>query len=81
MAKPANVKVIADGKLVFSDTVQPNDVSQFDAQDSFEITSSASSALVLELNGQTMPPIGAPGQPGSVTLTRNDLNSATGGSH
>ena len=81
VAKPANVKVIADGKLVFSDTVQPNDVSQFDAQDSFEITSSESSALVLELNGQTVPPIGAPGQPGSVTLTRNDLNSATGGSH
>jgi len=81
VAKPAHVQVIADGKIVFSDTVQPNDVSQFDAQDSFEITSSESSALMLELNGQTMPPIAAPGQPGSVTLTRNDLNSATGGSH
>jgi cytoskeletal protein RodZ len=79
--KPANVKVIADGKVVFDDTVQPYDVSQFEAQDSFEITSSESSALLLELNGQTMPPIGAPGQPGSVALTRNDLNSATGGSH
>jgi transcriptional regulator with XRE-family HTH domain len=80
-AKPASVKVIADGKVVFDDTVQPNDVSQFDAHDSFEITSSESSALLLELNGQTVPPIGAPGQPGSVTLTRNNLNSATGGSH
>ncbi len=80
-AKPANVKVIADGKVVFDDTVRPNDVKQFDAQDTFEITSSESSALLLELNGQTMPPMGAPGQPGSVTLTRNDLNSATGGSH
>jgi cytoskeletal protein RodZ len=80
-AKPTNVKVIADGKVVFDDTVEPNDVSQFEAQDSFEIRSSESSALLLELNGQTMPPIGAPGQPGSVTLTRHDLSSATGGSH
>ena len=80
-AKPANVRVIADGRVVFEDAVQPNDVKQFDAQDSFEITSSDSGALLLELNGQTMPPIGSPGQPGSVRLTRNDLNSAKGGAH
>jgi hypothetical protein len=79
--KPADVKVIADGRVVFEETVQPNDVKQFDAKDAFEITSSESSALVLELNGRTLPPMGASGQPGIVTLTRNDLNSPTGGSH
>jgi transcriptional regulator with XRE-family HTH domain len=79
--KPADVKVIADGKVVFDGAVQVDDVKQFDAQYNFEITSSESSALLLELNGHAMPPIGTPGQPGSVTLTRNDLKPAAGGSH
>ncbi len=80
-ARPAEVKVIADGKVVFEGAVQVNDVKQFDARDNFEITSSESSALLLELNGQAMPAIGTPGQPGSVTLTRADLNATPGGSH
>ena len=79
--KPADVKVIADGKVIFAGAVQPDDVKQFEARDTFEITSSESSALVLELNGQAVPPIGTPGQPGSVTLTRNDLIATSGGSH
>jgi len=79
--KPADVKVIADGKVIFDGSVQVDDVKQFDAQYNFEITSSESSAVSLELNGQTVPPMGTPGQPGNVTLTRNDLKPAAGGSH
>jgi len=79
--KPANVKVIADGNVVFDGPVQINDVKQFQASNQFQVTSSESSAVLLELNGQTIPPIGTPGQPGSVTLTRSDLTSATGASH
>lgn len=80
-AKQSDVKVIADGKVVFDGLVQPGDVKQFDAQDNFEITSSESSALSLELNGQTMALMGTPGQPGSVALTRNNLKPVAGGSH
>jgi cytoskeletal protein RodZ len=79
--KPANVKVVADGNVVFQGPVAANDVKQFQARDKFEVSSSESSALLLELNGQTVPPIGTPGQPGSVTLTRSDLSSATGDAH
>jgi cytoskeleton protein RodZ len=80
--KPANVKIVADGAVVFQGSVQVNDVKQFHARDSFQVSSSESSALLLELNGQTVPPIGTPGQPGSVTLTRSDLtSSSTGESH
>jgi cytoskeletal protein RodZ len=79
--KPADVKVVADGRTVFEGAVQVNDVKQFEARDAFQITSSESSALLLELNGQTVPPLGTPGQPGSITLTRNDLKSAAGGLH
>jgi cytoskeleton protein RodZ len=79
--KPADVKVIADGKVVFEGAVQPDDVKQFDARDTIEITSSDSGAVLLELNGQMVPPIGTPGQPGSVTLTRDNLHPTAGGSH
>jgi cytoskeletal protein RodZ len=79
--KPAKVKVLADGNVVFDGRVQANDVKQFRARDRFEVSSSESSALLLELDGQTVPPIGTPGQPGSVTLTRSDLSSATGDAH
>jgi cytoskeleton protein RodZ len=79
--KPANVKVVADGRVVFDGPVQVNDVKQFEARDKFQVTSTESSALLLELNGQTVPPMGTPGRPGSVTLTRSDLSSATGDAH
>jgi cytoskeleton protein RodZ len=77
----ANVKVTADGKVVFDGAMQANEVMQFDAHDAFEVSSTDSGALTLELNGHTMPPIGTPGQPGSVTLTPDNLKPATGGSH
>jgi cytoskeleton protein RodZ len=79
--KPADVKVVADGNVVFQGPVQVNDVKQFEAHDMFQVSASESSALLLELNGQTVPPIGTPGQPGSVTLTRSDLAAPTGDSH
>ena len=79
--KPADVKISADGKIVFDGAVQPGDTRQFDAQDTFEISASDSGALALELNGQALPPIGMPGQSGGVTLTRKDVNPAVGGSH
>ncbi len=79
--KPAGLKVVADGRTVYDGHVEPGNVMRFDARDSLEITSSESSALLLELNGQTVAPIGPPGQSGSITLTRKDLKSAAGGPH
>ncbi len=79
--KPAQVKVVADGKTVFEGPVRANDVMNFGAQATFEVTTSDSSALLLELNGQPVPPIGPPGQLGKITLTQNDLKSAGEDSH
>jgi hypothetical protein len=81
VSKPADVKVSADGRIVFDGAVQPGDSRQFDAQDALEVSASESSALTLDLNGRPLPPIGRPGQSGSVTLTRNDVKPAVGGSH
>ena len=81
VGKPADLKVTADGRIVYDGHVDAGNVMRFDAQDSLEITSSDSSALLLDLNGQTVPPIGLPGQSGTVTLTHKDLKPAAGGSH
>lgn len=79
--KPTDVKVAADGKSIFEGHVEPGQVNDFEALDSFEIFSSDSSAVLLELNGQTVPPIGLPGRPGSVTLTGKDLKPPAGVHH
>ena len=79
--KPADVKVAADGKSIFEGHVEPGQVNDFEALDSFEIFSNDASALLLELNGQTGPPLGLPGQPGTLTLTHKDLKPPAGGLH
>jgi hypothetical protein len=35
--------------------------------------------VLLEMNGQAMPPLGPPGSSGTMKLSRNDLRQATGG--
>jgi cytoskeletal protein RodZ len=79
--KPAEVTVNADGRTVFDGAVQPNNVKQFEASDTFKITSSESSALQLELNGQAVPLPGTAGQPGTVTLTHDNLKTTPGVAH
>jgi transcriptional regulator with XRE-family HTH domain len=77
--KPAEVRIVADGKTLFSGQFAAGQVQRFQAQESFEVYSSEASAVLLALNGQVVPPLGAPGQPGRVTLTRKDLKKTQGG--
>lgn len=79
--KAADVKVVADGKIIFEGRMSADESQQFTARDSFDVTSSESSALLLELNGQTLPPLGKPGESGRVALTRKDLQPDSGGAH
>jgi cytoskeletal protein RodZ len=80
-AKPAEVKVVSDGKTIFEGNVTGGQVRLFAARDSFEISSSDSSAIVLSLNGQSVPASGQPGEPGVVTLTQKDLKPLAGEPH
>ncbi|MGB0036546.1 MAG: RodZ domain-containing protein [Candidatus Acidiferrales bacterium] len=79
--KPADVKIVADEKTVFDGHIAAGETKSFYARETLEISSSESSALLLELNGQTVPPLGQPGQPGSITLSRKDLKPSSGGPH
>jgi cytoskeleton protein RodZ len=80
-AKAADVKVVADGKPLFEGHMDARQVYRFTAVDSLEISSSESSAIVLELNGQAVAAGGQPGQPSLVTLTQKDLKTVAGDPH
>lgn len=74
----STVSVLADGKVVFSGTLEAQRTLTLHAQNSFTVSSSKSNAVLLELNGHTVPPLGPPGEPGKITLTRDNLKANPG---
>lgn len=74
----STVSVLADGKVVFSGTLEAQRTLTLHAKTSFTVSSSKSNAVLLELNGHTVAPLGPPGEPGKITLTRDNLKSSPG---
>ena len=74
----STVTVTADAKIVFSGKLDALKTLTFHAQRDFTVTASKSNAVLLELNGRTVPPLGPPNQPGKITLTRDNLKSISG---
>ncbi len=79
--KTTAVSVLADGRPVYESILVAGQSQTFRAQQEFRLSTSSAGALLLELNGQTLPPLGPPGTPGKITLTRQDLKAAAGGTH
>ena len=73
------VTVIADGKTLFDGRMNAGENRRFQAKYRFEVSARNSLGVLLEMNGQTMPPLGTPGEPGTLLLTRKDLKKQTGG--
>lgn len=67
------VTVTSDGKTVFAGRMKPGGAQQFKARERFDVSAKNSTAILMDLNGQTLPPPGRPGEPGKITLTRKDL--------
>jgi len=63
------VRVLADGVKLFDGKIQAGSSLTFEAIDEFEVSAHDAGTLLLELNGQTLPPIGPPGKSGKITLT------------
>jgi hypothetical protein len=79
--KNARIRVVADRRLVYTGRIAAGDTRRYRARNTFEIFSSDSGAVLIELEGQTMPPLGPSGQPGGATFTRRDVEAAAGGNH
>jgi cytoskeleton protein RodZ len=74
------VRILADNKLLLDTELPAGETRHFSANQQFEVTAGDSSAVLLELNGQAMPPLGAPGSSGTIVLSQKDLRQASGGS-
>ncbi|MGH9729538.1 MAG: helix-turn-helix domain-containing protein [Candidatus Acidiferrales bacterium] len=74
----STVSVLADGKVVFSGVLEAQRTLTVHALTNFTVSSSKSNAVLLELNGHTVAPLGPPGEPGKITLTRASLKPSPG---
>jgi cytoskeletal protein RodZ len=79
LSSSTRLRILADGKVVVDAEVPPGDNRHYPANEEFLITAADSSAVLLELNGQAMLPLGAPGASGTMTLSRKDLRPVTSG--
>ena len=77
--KTTRVIVEADAHRVFQGTMKSGEGRIFTARDKFQVSAGDAGALLLELNGKTLAPIGPPGHEGTTTLTRESLKGAAGG--
>jgi cytoskeleton protein RodZ len=67
------VAVDADGKTVLQKVLNPSEVENLKAHDTFDVTVGNASGIVLTLNGETLKPLGRRGEVKSVHLTREDM--------
>ncbi len=73
------VRILADGKVVLDSEIPAGQNRHFAAETAFEVTAADSSAVLLELNGKTMPSVGSLGASGTIVLSQKDLRPASGG--
>jgi cytoskeletal protein RodZ len=59
--------------------LRPGENRHFFAKTEFVVSADDSRVVLLELNREAMPPVGAPGTSGTITLTRKNLRQASGG--
>ena len=72
------LRVAADGTVDYDSELAPGQVLHFFAADRLEVTAADSSAVLLELNGRELPPLGRPGRSGTIALTAKDLRPTNG---
>lgn len=78
--RDTTVAVMADGQSLFEGLLRAGQVQRFEAREQLQVTVHDPTDVLLELNGQMLPPLGPPGSPATATLTRADLKP-TGGPH
>jgi transcriptional regulator with XRE-family HTH domain len=74
-----HVRVIADDHVLLDAEVYAGETLHFLAKRQFDVSATNSSAVLLELNGRAMAPLGSPGTFGRMVLTHKDLRQTNGG--
>jgi cytoskeletal protein RodZ len=68
-----HVRVLGDNRVLLDAELPAGETRRFTAKEQFEVTAADSSAVLLEMNGRAMPPVGAPGSSGRIVLTKDNL--------
>lgn len=79
--KSTQLQVRADDKTLYDTVINAGETRRFQALDQFNVSVNDAGGVLLELNGQAMPPLGMPGSPGKISLTRKDLKKANSGTN
>ena len=77
--KTTRVTVEADAHRVFDGIMKAGEGRVFTARNQFQVSAGDAGALLLELNGKTLAPMGPPGHEGKTKLTRESLKGFAGG--
>jgi cytoskeleton protein RodZ len=81
VGRATSVKVSIDGHKTFQGKIPAGGSRIFHANDVFFVTARDAGGVLLELNGQTLPPLGPPGHSANIRLTRESLKSQDGTNH
>ena len=76
---PTRLRVVADGRIVLDLRLPSGATRRFSAQSQFTISASHPAAVLLEMNGQAMPPLTSAGPSGTMVLSQKDLRQAPSG--
>ena len=73
------VRVVADGRVVLDARLPAGETRHLSARNQFVVSATRTSAVLLELNGQTMPGLGSGRSSGTIVLSQKDLRQAPSG--
>ena len=73
------VRVVADGRVVLDSRLPAGEKRRLFAKNQFVVSAAHPSVVLLELNGQAMPPLTSVGASGTMVLSQKDLRQAPSG--
>jgi len=68
-----HIRIIADGKVLTDSQVYAGDTLHFTAKQQLDVSATNSSAVLLQLNGRAIPPLGSPGTFGRMVFSQENL--------
>ena len=73
------VRVVADGRIVLDSRLPAGEKRRLFAKNQFVVSAAHPDVVLLELNGQAMPPLTSAGASGTMVLSQKDLRQAPSG--
>jgi cytoskeleton protein RodZ len=73
------VRVVADGRIVLDSRLPAGETRRLFAKNQFVVSAAHPDAVLLEMNGQAMPPLASVGASGTMVLSQKDLRQAPSG--